>query len=65
MAHSAYMSSATYDEVTYLRVAANWWLTGNQSNYANGFAVDVLETATSPDARRGLISLAAMTGFSS
>ena len=30
MTHSACTSSATYDEVTYLRIAAKWWLTGNQ-----------------------------------
>ena len=28
---SAFTSSATYDEVTYLRVAARWWRTGDQA----------------------------------
>ncbi len=28
---SAFASSATYDEVTYLRVAARWWRTGDQT----------------------------------
>jgi len=30
MADQAYRSSATYDEVTYLKVAARWWRTGEQ-----------------------------------
>lgn len=29
---SLYRSSATYDEVTYLRVAARWWRTGDQES---------------------------------
>ena len=29
--HSAWISSATYDEVTYLKTAAHWWRTGEQS----------------------------------
>src|SRR4051794_16936029 len=30
MADQAYRLSATYDEVTHLRVAARWWRTGDQ-----------------------------------
>jgi 4-amino-4-deoxy-L-arabinose transferase-like glycosyltransferase len=30
LADAAWSSSATYDEVTYLRVAARWWRTGDQ-----------------------------------
>ena len=31
--HAAKSSSATYDEVTYLRVAARWWRTGDQEAF--------------------------------
>ena len=31
---ASFASSATYDEVTYLRVAASWWRTGDQSEIA-------------------------------
>lgn len=30
MVHQAWTSSATYDEVVYLRIAAHWWRTGDQ-----------------------------------
>ena len=29
--HESFASSATYDEVAYLRIAARWWRTGDQS----------------------------------
>src|SRR5882757_4270450 len=32
MADQAVRMSATYDEVTYLRVAAHWWRTGEQDS---------------------------------
>src|SRR6187551_3666862 len=32
LADSLWCSSATYDEVTYLRVAARWWRTGEQES---------------------------------
>jgi hypothetical protein len=31
IAHESFASSATYDEVTYLRIAARWWRTGEQA----------------------------------
>jgi hypothetical protein len=31
IAHESFASSATYDEVAYLRVAARWWRTGEQA----------------------------------
>jgi hypothetical protein len=31
MAHAALVSSATYDEVAYLRIASDWWLKGASS----------------------------------
>ena len=31
LAHSAWSTSATYDEVAYLKIAARWWRTGDQS----------------------------------
>jgi Dolichyl-phosphate-mannose-protein mannosyltransferase len=32
MGHSAWSTSATYDEVAYLRVASQWWRTGRQES---------------------------------
>jgi Dolichyl-phosphate-mannose-protein mannosyltransferase len=31
IAHESFASSATYDEVAYLRIAAHWWRTGEQA----------------------------------
>ncbi len=31
IAHASFSNSATYDEAAYLRVAARWWRTGDQS----------------------------------
>ena len=31
IAHESFTNSATYDEVAYLRIAANWWRTGEQA----------------------------------
>lgn len=31
LVHGAWQSSATYDEVAYIRVAAHWWRTGDQT----------------------------------
>ncbi len=31
IAHESFASSATYDEVAYLRIAARWWRTGDQA----------------------------------